>query len=118
MILLKTTTKEIGSAWKNKTPELDKLINKVKKGECIIVWSFNRFSRNAADCQTKIEKLHSKGSYVLSITENKTSMDPSFNAIIQAGEMESKLLSQEEKTLSDVLKNMEDILDQNHLAIV
>lgn len=87
---IRGTITEVGSAFKGKTPELDKLIDNVKKNEPILVHSFSRFSRNYEHCMTKINKLHQKESYVVSVSQNKTSLDPVFPDIIKAAEDESK----------------------------
>jgi DNA invertase Pin-like site-specific DNA recombinase len=89
-----STTVEIGSAYKNgKTPKLNVLINKVKKGEPIIVYSVSRFSRNLEEANKMLTKIHNKWSYVWSITEGIKSHEIDFKNYIKSSENESKMLS-------------------------
>jgi DNA invertase Pin-like site-specific DNA recombinase len=99
------TVLEVGSAFRGKTPELDKLIKRVKKNEPILVYSFSRFSRNVEKCNSKIQLLHAKESYVWSVTDGSTSKDPTFNALIQAAENESRIQS---NRVSDSFKRIKD----------
>lgn len=88
-IFIKETIQEIGSAYKKKTPKLEKLIDRMEKGIPILVYSFNRFSRNVNFCKEIIKKLEFKGSYIISSTENYTSKDSRFINDVQNGEQES-----------------------------
>lgn len=93
-MIVASTTREIGSAFKTgKTPKLDALINKVKKGEPIIVYSVSRFSRNNKNALNMINKLHNKWSYVWSITEGIKSYQTEFKKYLESSENESKMLS-------------------------
>lgn len=93
MIIVSTVT-EIGSAYKNgKTPKLDALINKVKKGEPILVYSVSRFSRNNANASKMLSKIHSKWSFVWSITEGVKSHETDFKTYVNGAENESNILS-------------------------
>lgn len=89
-----TTTTEIGSAYKvGKTPKLNALISKVKKGEPILVYSVSRFSRNIEEANKMLSKIHNKWSYVWSITEGIKSHEVDFKEYIKSSENESKMLS-------------------------
>lgn len=89
--IVSSTVTEEGSAYKlGKNPKLVELIKRVKNNEPIIVYSFNRFSRNATFAMKCIQTLHTKGSYVWSVMEDKTSKDPSVRTYFEAAESESK----------------------------
>lgn len=93
-ITVLSTVVEVGSAYKNgKTPKLNILINKIKKGEPIIVYSVSRFSRNSEEAAKMLTKIHNKWSYVWSITEGIKSHEVNFKDYIKSSENESKMLS-------------------------
>jgi DNA invertase Pin-like site-specific DNA recombinase len=93
-LYVKATITEIGSAFKKgKNPALDRLIKKMKPLP-IVVYSFNRFSRNIAECKTKVAEIHANGGYVWSVVHEQTSRDASFEPFIRAAEAESQTQSQ------------------------
>jgi DNA invertase Pin-like site-specific DNA recombinase len=93
-LIIVSTTVEVGSAYKkDKTSKLDTLINKVGKGEPILVYSCSRFSRNFEESSKKLNKLHNRWSYIWSITEDVKSRDDEFKNYIISAENESKMLS-------------------------
>jgi DNA invertase Pin-like site-specific DNA recombinase len=96
-LYVKSCVTEVGSAYHTHTPKLDKLIEK-NKGIPIMVYSFSRFSRNVADCESKISALHEKGGYIWSVTDKMTSKDSGFMSLVRAAENESRLLG---KRISD-----------------
>lgn len=93
-IYIKSSITEVGSAYHTRTPKLLKLINKLKAGIPIMVFSFNRFSRNLVHAKQMVDAIHAKGSYVWSVTDLMTSNDPEFTNLIQAAENESRLNGQ------------------------
>lgn len=93
-LYVKTCTTEVGSAYHTKTPKLRKLIEKLEQGTPIMVFSFNRFSRNAQHAKEMVKAVHDKGSYIWSVTDNMTSRDAGFMSLILAAENESRLSGQ------------------------
>jgi DNA invertase Pin-like site-specific DNA recombinase len=93
-LYVKSCITEVGSAYYVNTPKLKKLINKLKPGTPIMVYSFNRFSRNVAHAKEMAEAVHAKGSYIWSVMDQLTSKDPAFVSLIQAAENESRTLGQ------------------------
>jgi DNA invertase Pin-like site-specific DNA recombinase len=93
-LYVKSCTTEVGSAYHTATPKLTKLIEKLKPGVPIMVYSFNRFSRNVEHAKEMVQAVHAKGSYIWSATDQMTSRDPGFMSLIQAAENESRLLGQ------------------------
>jgi DNA invertase Pin-like site-specific DNA recombinase len=93
-LYVKSSTTEVGSAYHSKTPKLTKLIESLKPGMPIMVFSFNRFSRNVQHATEMINAIHAKGSYVWSVTDQMTSREAGFMSLIQAAENESRLNGQ------------------------
>jgi len=87
------TVSEVGSAYRTKTPKLEKLINIAKQQEPIVVYSVSRFSRNVNNARLYLERLHSKNSYIISVSENITSLDKGFMELVVQSEQESKMIS-------------------------
>jgi DNA invertase Pin-like site-specific DNA recombinase len=92
---VKSTTVEVGSAWKTgKNPKLDVLINKINKGDQIIVFSCSRISRNVDEYNKRINKIHNKEGFVYSITENVNSINKDFIEYVKGAQNESKMMSE------------------------
>ena len=98
-------TREVGSAYKNKVPKLDKLVASISKNEAIVVYSADRFSRNFTSGSKKLQLLHKKDAFVWSISENMKSTDKMFLNLIKEGENYSKLNS---KRIKDANKKTKD----------
>ncbi len=98
-MIISSTTLEVGSAFKSgKTPKLDTLLNKIKVGEPIIVYSCSRFSRNIEDSNVRLNYLHTvKKSYVISVLEEIDSKNKKFSEIVESSFNESKLMSERNK---------------------
>ncbi len=98
-LIISSTTLEVGSAFKNgKTPKLDTLLNKIKVGEPILVYSCSRFSRNVEDSNARLHHLHTvKKSYVISVLEEIDSRNKKFSEIVESSRNESKLMSKRNK---------------------
>ncbi len=98
-MIISSTTLEVGSAYKNgKTPKLDTLLNRIKVGELIIVYSCSRFGRNVEDSNARLQHLHTiKKSYVVSVLEGVDSRDKKFSEIVEASCNESKIMSKRNK---------------------
>ena len=96
---------EVGSAYRAKTPLLRELITEIQPDTPILVYSFSRFSRNVANTRDMIDLVHSRGSYVWSVTDQMTSRDPSFLNLVKAAENESRLNGQR---VSDAYKRVVD----------
>ena len=90
-LYVKSTTTEVGSAYHPSTSNLEKLVKDVKRGEPIMVLAVSRFSRNVKHAKNILDQLHAKGSYVWSVTDDVTSLNPIFLGLIQAAENESRL---------------------------
>jgi DNA invertase Pin-like site-specific DNA recombinase len=89
---VKSTTKEIGSGYYRGdcTPRLSSLIKNLKRGDFILVYTVNRFSRNAEKALENIRRIHEKSGYVYSVVDNVTSKDPRFMELVRQGENESR----------------------------
>jgi DNA invertase Pin-like site-specific DNA recombinase len=93
-LYVKSCIAEVGSAYHVNTPKLSKLIQTLKPGVPIMVYSFNRFSRNVAHAKEMADAVHAKGSYIWSVMDQLTSKEPAFMSLIQAAENESFTLGQ------------------------
>ena len=93
-LYVKSCITEIGSAFHTNTPKLRKLITKIQPNVPIMVYSFNRFSRNVVHATEMANALHEKESYIWSVTDQMTSKNPAFESLIQAAENESRLSGQ------------------------
>jgi DNA invertase Pin-like site-specific DNA recombinase len=93
-LYVKSCITEVGSAYHTATPKLTKLIEKIKPGMPIMVYSFNRFSRNVAHAKAMVQAVHAKGSYIWSVMDQMTSENSGFMSLVQAAENESRLLGQ------------------------
>lgn len=106
-LIISSTTLEVGSAYKNgDTPKLDTLLDKIKVGEPIIVYSCNRFSRNVEDSNARLHHLHTvKKSYVISVLEEIDSRNKKFSEIVEVSHNESKLMSERKKESNKRIMN-------------
>jgi DNA invertase Pin-like site-specific DNA recombinase len=102
-LYIKSCITEIGSAYHTHTPELIKLIKKLEPGIPIMVYSINRFSRNVKHANEMLNVIHSKGSYIWSVSEQMTSKDYAFEFLVKAAENYSRQLG---KTISDAHKRI------------
>lgn len=93
-LYVKSCITEVGSAYHTATPKLTKLISKIKPGVPIMVYSFNRFSRNVSHAKEMAEAVHAKGSHIWSVMDQLTSKDQAFASLILAAENESRSLGQ------------------------
>ena len=102
---VKSTTTEVGSAYKTKkTPLLDTLVKNLKKDEILVVYSADRFSRNVCKASKNLDLVHKNGSVVFSVKENKKSTDKEFLQKIKEGENYSKMIGQRVKDSTKKIK--------------
>lgn len=102
---IKSTATEVGSAYTCNTPVLHKLVKRIEKNVPIIVYDASRFSRCVDNARRMIDIVHSRGSYVWSVLENKKSCDDKdgFLRLVDMAEQQSKVSGQR---ISDAYKRI------------
>lgn len=88
-LIIKDTIREVGSAYKGKQELLPRLIRKLRKDDCIMVYSVSRFCRNITNGRSMLSQISDKGAYVYSVTEDVYSNDDRFLLLLKAAEDES-----------------------------
>jgi DNA invertase Pin-like site-specific DNA recombinase len=95
-------------------PELNNLVSTIEKGPShpIVVYAVNRFSRNVERARALLKRIHDAGSWVYSITENMSSLDPKFMTLVEAAQAESQRLSQRIMDARKRIKTQGGVLGQ------
>jgi DNA invertase Pin-like site-specific DNA recombinase len=92
---IKGTFQDVGSGRDTtKLPELHEMYSKAKVGDTILVYSVSRLARNRTQGMKLASALHNKGALIYSVTDNCTSTDPKFVALLDKAEKESQEQSQ------------------------
>jgi DNA invertase Pin-like site-specific DNA recombinase len=90
-----STHQEVGSARNpNMLKQLGRICKTIKRGECILVYSVSRFSRNIEQGREFLERIHVVGAWVYSVTERVNSLQDEFLLLIQEAQHESDRISQ------------------------
>jgi DNA invertase Pin-like site-specific DNA recombinase len=104
-LIINGTIRETESAYK---PNINRIIGnnikKLKKDECLIVYSVSRFSRNLEDGLHMLKIINDKEAYVYSVSENVYSYEDKFISLLKAAEDESKNLGLKIKTANSRIK--------------
>ncbi|HBR1419019.1 TPA: recombinase family protein [Klebsiella quasipneumoniae subsp. similipneumoniae] len=73
--------KASGGRWDH--PELQKLLQQLRKGDLVIVWKLDRLSRSLKDLLLTLEKIENTGADFRSITENIDTSTPAGRMMMQ-----------------------------------
>jgi len=98
-----STFREVGSA---RSLENLKVLHKIPKNKCVLVYSVSRLSRNLEEGRELIEQFHKRGGYFYSVMENISSFDPQFLQIMKNAQIESENLSKKMKETFARIKQM------------
>lgn len=94
-LIIKGTIREVKSARNpSKLQRLREMCNTIQDGDCIIVYSASRFSRNLEQGRQMLETIHTAGGYVYSVTDGISSFDERFLHLLKEAHAESDRLSQ------------------------
>ena len=94
-LVVRSTSREVHSARDpSKLVELKNICKTIKTGECVVVYSVSRFSRNLAQGREMVEAIHQAGGWVYSVTDDITSYDEQFLHLLKDAQAESDQLSQ------------------------
>lgn len=106
-LYVKGTVREVCSARNPENlEELNKLINKLRAGDVVIVYSVSRFSRNLSGGSELLKIIHNRGAFVHSVSDNCNSYETKFLELLKESQAESDRLS---KRIVDAYKRMKQI---------
>jgi len=104
-LIIKSTIREIESAFvANDKRLIAPSLRKIKKDECLVVYSVSRFSRNLQEGMEMLRVINKNKAYVYSILENVYSYEDKFIELLKNAEEESKSLSLKIKTAHNRIK--------------
>ena len=92
-LIIKSTLRESASAYNVSEVSIMPCLKRFKKGECLLVYSVSRFSRNVVKGGEMLKLLDKIGAYVYSVSENVYSYEDKFYLLLKNAELESKNLS-------------------------
>lgn len=91
-----------GNIMRSARPELEKCLNRLKMGDTLIVWKFDRLGRSLKDLISIIQELHSKEITFISLTEKIDTSSPIgsffFEMVGAFAEFEHSIISERTKT--------------------
>nr|QBK87453.1 MAG: resolvase [Marseillevirus LCMAC201] len=94
-LVVRGTAREVHSARNpSQLAELNKICRSIKKGQCVVVYSVSRFSRNLQQGRDMVETIHNKGGWVYSVTDHVSSYEEHFLKLLEEAQAESDRLSQ------------------------
>jgi len=107
-LIVKGTIREVKSAFQP-SPSYRTIwsdIKKLKTGQCLLVYSVSRFSRNLSEGLDLLKILHQIGAHVYSVSENVYSYQDAFVTLLKNAEDESINLSLKIKTANQRIKTL------------
>jgi DNA invertase Pin-like site-specific DNA recombinase len=89
-----------GGRWDR--PELQRLLEQLRRGDTVVVWKLDRLSRSLKDLLTILEKIEAAGAIFLSLTESIDTSTPAGRMMMQIvgsfAEFERAMLRERSKT--------------------
>ena len=94
-LVIRGTAREVHSARDpSQLAQLKSICQALHKGQCVVVYSVSRFSRNLAQGRAMVEAIHDVGGWVYSVTDHVSSYEERFLQLLQEAQAESDRLSQ------------------------
>jgi DNA invertase Pin-like site-specific DNA recombinase len=104
-LVVRGTVREVHSARDpSKLTQLQNICSMIKEGECVVVYSISRFSRNLAQGREMVEVIHKAGGWVWSVTDHTSSYEERFLHLLQEAQAESDRLSQKVRDAYDRIR--------------
>lgn len=94
-LVVKRTVREVHSAYGpgGELKGLLELVDAASKGDCILVYTVSRFSRNVARALELLKKAHAKGAWVYAVSDAVSSHEEKFVHLLSDAQKSSELLS-------------------------
>lgn len=94
-LVVKRTVREVHSAYGpgGELKGLQELVDAASKGDCILVYTVSRFSRNVARALELLKKAHAKGAWVYAVSDAVSSHEEKFVHMLSDAQKSSELLS-------------------------
>ncbi len=112
-LVVRGTAQEVCSARDpNRLTQLKSICKMLKRGECVLVHSVSRFSRNLAQGREMLEAIHNAGGWVYSVTDDVSSYDERFLTLLQSAQYESDQLSQKMRDAYERIRQHGGVIGQ------
>ncbi|KKM18238.1 hypothetical protein LCGC14_1667740, partial [marine sediment metagenome] len=93
-LIVRGTAREVHSARDpSQLTQLRSICRSLKKGQCVVIYSVSRFSRNLKQGREMVEAIHEAGGWVYSVTDHVSSYEERFLLLLQEAQAESDRLS-------------------------